>query len=166
MLTRKEELKEISNLKTFLYNFDNKDINHIIPEKFEKDNDSNKYVFFINLCSNLRAKNYKIPLFDEKTTKMIEVRIVPAISSATAVITGFAFMQLKTLINPDDIPLIENYCFDYSLNVYQFNNPDDVIHIKDQELNQILDGPTIAVPQGFRIWDKIDIKNKFFMNSF
>ena len=82
---------------------------------------------------------------------MIERRIVPAISTTTAVITGFAFMQLITLINSDDISLIENCCFDYSLNVYQFNNPDDVIHIKDQELNQILDGPTIAVPKGFRI---------------
>ena len=97
---------------------------------------------------------------------MIEGRIVPAISTTTAVIPGFAFMQLIILINPDDISLIENCCFYYSLNVYQFNNPDNVIHIKDQELNQILDGPTLAVPKGFRILDKIDIKNKYFMNSF
>ena len=142
------------------------DINHIIPEKFEKDNDSNKHVFFINLYSNLREKNYKINLFDEQTIKMIEGRIAPAISTTTAVIPGFAFMQLIILINPDDISLIENCCFYYSLNVYQFNNPDNVIHIKDQELNQILDGPTLAVPKGFRILDKIDIKNKYFMNSF
>ena len=90
------------------------------------------FIIYINLYSNLREKNYKINLFDEQTIKMIEGRIVPAISTTTAVIPGFAFMQLIILINPDDISLIENCCcFYYSLNVYQFNNPDNVIHIKE-----------------------------------
>ena len=155
MLTRDEELKEISYVKTFLNNFDSNkiDISHIIPEKFEKDNDSNKHVFFINLCSNLRAKNYKIAPFDEQTTKMIAGRIVPAISTTNSVITGFACMQLITLINSEDISLIKNCYFDSSLNVYQFNNPDEVIQMKDQEYNAILDGPTIAVPGGWTVWD-------------
>ena len=168
MLTRDEELKEISYLKTFLNNFDSSkiDISHIIPEKFEKDNDSNKHVFFINLCSNLRAKNYKIPPFDEQTTKMIAGRIVPAISTTTAVITGFACMQLITLINSEDISLIKNCYFDSSLNVYQFNNPDEVIHMKDQEYNAILDGPTIAVPEGWTVWDIITIKGPMTCQEF
>ncbi len=57
--SREEEINEINSLKNWLNNFDNKniDINNIIPEKFEKDNDENNHVFFINLCSNLRANN-------------------------------------------------------------------------------------------------------------
>ena len=59
MPSREEEINEINSLKNWLNNFDNKniDINNIIPEKFEKDNDENNHVFFINLCSNLRANN-------------------------------------------------------------------------------------------------------------
>ena len=54
-----EEINEINSLKNWLNNFDNKniDINILIPEKFEKDNDENNHVFFINLFSNLRANN-------------------------------------------------------------------------------------------------------------
>ena len=57
--SREKEINEINSLKNWLNNFDNKniDIKKIIPEKFEKDNDENNHVFFINLCSNLRANN-------------------------------------------------------------------------------------------------------------
>ena len=81
--SREEELKEIDLLKSFLNNFDTTKIDKskIISENFEKDNDSNKHVFFINLCSNLRAKNYRIPESDEQKTKMIAGRIVPAIAN-------------------------------------------------------------------------------------
>ena len=81
--SKEEELNEISSLKNILNNFDIKkiDINYIIPAKFEKDNDENKHVFFINLCANLRATNYRIPLSNEQKTKMIAGRIVPAIAT-------------------------------------------------------------------------------------
>jgi len=90
--SREEEINEINSLKNWLNNFDNKniDIKKIIPEKFEKDNDENNHVFFINLCSNLRGNNYRIPNTNEQQTKMIAGRMVPAIASTTAMITGFA----------------------------------------------------------------------------
>lgn len=70
-LSREKELKEINSLKNFLNDFDIKkiDIKGIIPEKFQKDNDKNKHVFFIKLCTNLRAKNYRIPLSNEQKNK-------------------------------------------------------------------------------------------------
>ena len=96
--SREEEINEINSLQNWLNNFDNKniDINNIIPEKFEKDNNENNHVFFINLCSNLGANNYRIPNTNEQQTKMIAGRIVPAIASTTAMITGFACLQLLT----------------------------------------------------------------------
>lgn len=39
----------------------------------------NKHVYFINLCSNLRAKNYRILISNEQQTKMIAGKIVTAI---------------------------------------------------------------------------------------
>jgi ubiquitin-activating enzyme E1 len=168
MPSRQEELTEISNLKNLLNNFDNKkiDINNIIPEKFEKNNDNNKHVFFINLCSNLRAKNYRITNSNEQQTKMIAGRIVPAIANTTAIITGFACLQLLTLLNSHDISLVKNCYFNTTFNIYQINNPSNVIHTEDQEYNPLMDGPSIAIPKGWTVWDIINLKGSMTCQEF
>ena len=86
----------------------------------------NKHVFFINLYANLRAKNYRIPNINEQETKMIAGRIVQAIANTTTMITGFACMQLITLLNSENILLLKNCYLDTSINNYQINNPSDV----------------------------------------
>ena len=156
---RKEEIEKISSLKKFLNEFDLSLINKqkIIPENFEKDNYSNNHVTFVNICTNLRAKNYNIPKSDEQKTKMIAGRIVPAIANTTASITGFASFQLLTLINSEEISLIKNCNFNTADNFYLINNPSDVIHIEDEEYNPLLDGHTIAVPPKWTVWDIINI---------
>jgi len=165
---REEEINEISNLKIFLNNFVNKtiDINNIIPQKFEKDNDENKQVFFINLCSNLRAKNYRIQNINEQQTKMIAGRIVPALANTTAMITGFACLQLLTLLNSDDISSVKNCFFNTALNQYLINNPSDVIYMEDQDYNPLMDGPSIAVPKRWTVWDIIKIKGPMTCQEF
>jgi hypothetical protein len=49
---------------------------------------------------------------------MIIDRIVPEIASTTAMITGFACLQLLTLLNSDDISLVKNCFFNTALNIY------------------------------------------------
>ena len=166
--SREEEINEISTLKNFLNNFVNQmiDVKNIIPEKFEKDNEENKHVFFINLCSNLRAKNYRIKTTNEQNTKMIAGRIVPALANTTASITGFACLQLLTLLNSDDISLVKNCFFNTALNQYIINNPSDVIHMKNEEYNPLMDGPSIAVPKGWTVWDIINIKGPMTCQEF
>ena len=51
---------------------------------------------------------------------MIEGRIVHAIANTTAKITGFAYLQLLTLLNSDDISLVKNCFFNTEFNIYQF----------------------------------------------
>jgi len=51
---------------------------------------------------------------------MIEGRIVLAIASTTSKITGFACLQLLTLLNSDDISLVKNCFFNAEFNIYQF----------------------------------------------
>ena len=140
MPSREEEINEINSLKNWLNNFDNKniDINNIIPEKFEKDNDENNLVFFINLCSNLRANNYRIPNTYEQQTKMIVGRIIPAIASIIAMIKGFACLQLLILYS-DNISLVKDSFFNTAFNLYQINNPSDVVYMEDQEYNSLMD---------------------------
>lgn len=138
--SREEEINEINSLKNWLNNFDNKNIhiNNIIPEKFEKDNNENNHVFFINLCSNLGANNYRIPNTNEQQTKMIAGRIVPAIASIIAMIIGFACLQLL-ILNSDDISLVKDSFFNTAFNLYQINNPSDVVYMEDQEYNSLMD---------------------------
>ena len=165
---RKEEIEKNSSLKKFLNEFDLSLINKqkIIPENFEKDNYSNNHVTFVNICTNFRAKNYNIPESDEEKTKMIAGRIVPAIANTTASITGFAAFQLLTLVNSQEISLIKNCNFNTAINFYQINSPSEVIHIEDEEYNPLLDGPSIAVPPNWTVWDIINIKGPLTCQQF
>ena len=97
---------------------------------------------------------------------MIAGRIVPAIASTTAMITGFACMQLITLLNSENILLLKNCYLDTSINNYQIDNPSDVIHMEDQDYNPLVDGPAIAIPKGWTVWDIINIKGPMTCQEF
>ena len=73
-------------------------IESINPIIFEKDNDSNHHIEFINSCSNLRAKNYKIKECSHLDTKLISGKIIPAVASTTSIIVGYACCLLLTLL--------------------------------------------------------------------
>ena len=55
---------------------------------FEKDDDRNGHIDFITAASNLRAKMYSIEPADRLKTKRIAGRIIPAIATSTAAVSG------------------------------------------------------------------------------
>jgi ubiquitin-activating enzyme E1 len=75
-------------------------INNAIPHVFEKDNDDNYHIKWINAASNLRAINYEIIPVDFYTSKGIAGKIIPAISTTTSVVAGLIIIEmLKYLEN-------------------------------------------------------------------
>lgn len=58
------------------------------PISFEKDDDSNGHIDFVTAASNLRAKMYNIEPADRFKTKRIAGKIIPAIATATAAVSG------------------------------------------------------------------------------
>lgn len=66
------------------------------PIEFDKDMDD--HMLFVTACSNLRALNYSIPTEDTHRSRAIAGRIIPAIATTTALVTGLICLELYKII--------------------------------------------------------------------
>eukprot|EP01053_Blabericola_migrator_P001951 Blabericola_migrator_1__1950@NODE_152_length_12797_cov_95_608720_g133_i0_p2_GENE_NODE_152_length_12797_cov_95_608720_g133_i0NODE_152_length_12797_cov_95_608720_g133_i0_p2_ORF_typecomplete_len1045_score273_34ThiF/PF00899_21/3e34ThiF/PF00899_21/4_9e65UBA_e1_thiolCys/PF10585_9/7_5e62UBA_e1_thiolCys/PF10585_9/5_3e03E1_4HB/PF16191_5/6_3e17E1_4HB/PF16191_5/8_1e03E1_UFD/PF09358_10/1_4e14E1_FCCH/PF16190_5/2_2e14Shikimate_DH/PF01488_20/4_2Shikimate_DH/PF01488_20/3_8Pyr_redox_2/PF07992_14/0_073Pyr_redox_2 len=129
------------------------------PIEFEKDDDTNFHIDFTTAAGNLRARNYEIPEAERWKAKIIAGKIIPAVATATAMITGLALLEFVKLVTREGRPIehYKNSFANLALPVWVLSEPMPPKQAKDCDYDPIIGGPTRARPAGFTSWDKYEI---------
>lgn len=132
----------------------------IAAADFEKDDDSNFHIAFITASSNLRARNYKIKEADFHKTKLIAGKIIPAIATTTAMITGAVTNEIFKFVQGfDTLEPFKNAFINLAVSLFLFSEPDDVKRTKSKEYDPVMCGPIRAIPEGYTCYDKITVNS-------
>ena len=101
------------------------------PADFEKDDDDNFHIDFVTACSNLRAANYHIPKTSRHKCKMIAGRIIPAIATTTASVTGLVMLEMFKVLQRKPVEQLRNGNYDLGSNQYMLFEAEPPAQIKD-----------------------------------
>lgn len=117
--------------------------------EFEKDDDTNFHMDFIAACSNLRARNYRIKEESKLNTKFIAGKIIPAIATTTALVTGLVCLELLKVIQGKPLEAYRNTYVNLALPLFTLSEPfepaRETATLKDRG------------EWRWSIWDKLDV---------
>lgn len=98
-VSNEDELKELTEKIQMIYTSSNPKVSGINVHDFEKDDDRNHHIDFITACANLRAINYEITPTDRHNVKGIAGKIIPAIATTTALVSGLVALELYKVLD-------------------------------------------------------------------
>lgn len=154
------------------------DLSHVQPEDFEKDDDYNFHIDFVTACANCRAQNYAIPFTDHDAAKRTAGRIVPAIATTTAAVTGLVMLELFKIVQDMPSTALRTRQVGLASNFYPSFDADNLIEQKSKVVETKPDPselppdafdddgnikpgftikrPAIAYPDPHTVWTKLE----------
>ncbi|KAK8750751.1 hypothetical protein OTU49_014994, partial [Cherax quadricarinatus] len=126
----------------------------ITPLTFEKDDDYNMHIDFIVAASNLRAANYNIEPADRHKSKRIAGRIIPAIVTSTALVSGLVSLEmLKVTQGHKDIARYKNSEFNLGLCRFCVVEPEPA---EENTYNEVK----------WTLWDRFEVEGELTLEEF
>lgn len=158
----------------------------MIPAEFEKDDDANCHISFINSSANLRCDNYSIKRTDFQSTKIIAGKIIAAIATTTAAVCGLVMLELFKILLGKPTDSYMNRQIGLATNVFTSFTQEPPIKMKtiterivpdnlpDEAYNDkgIVNEDYIekkvkkAYPEGHSVWDKIEVPGTLTLKEF
>jgi ubiquitin-activating enzyme E1 len=90
---------------------------------------------------------------------MIAGRIIPAIATTTAMITGAVSCEFyKFAQGWTELVKFKNSFINLAVSLFVFTEPDEIGKVKSKDYDPIMGGAVVAIPEGYTIYDKTEIK--------
>uniref|UniRef100_A0A8C8SJ82 E1 ubiquitin-activating enzyme n=1 Tax=Pelusios castaneus TaxID=367368 RepID=A0A8C8SJ82_9SAUR len=132
---------------------------HMKMLSFEKDDDDNGHIDFITAASNLRAKMYNIEPADRLKTKRIAGKIIPAIATATAAVSGLVALELIKVVGKHPFEAYKNCFLNLAIPIIVFTEAAEV------RKTEIRNGITFTIWDRWTIYGKEDFTLLDFINA-
>jgi len=152
-----DDTEEVKKLTAYLRSLDLKDHKKLRAEEFEKDDDKNHHVDFITSATNLRAYNYQIKPSKKAECRMVAGKIIPAIATTTAMITGFVQLEIAKYIKQAALEKHRMATVNLAVNNYTLEMLPDPIK-KKSGMDPATQMEVKAVPENWTTWDKVNIE--------